>query len=130
MNILGFGMLLLSNNNEKRDNHLRSDEMFDIAKYSKITFASHTIEKSATGYVAKGQLTMMGITKDVELPFQYFGKQDTPWGFPSAAFSGELVINKNDYGLTYGGSMLGEDVTIEFAIEMNPPAPVEEAAAE
>ena len=120
----------VNTNNEKRDNHLRSDEMFDIAKYSKITFASHTIEKSTTGYVAKGQLTMMGVTKDVELPFQYFGKQDTPWGFPSAAFSGELVINKNDYGLTYGGSMLGEDVTIEFAIEMNPPAPAEEAAAE
>jgi polyisoprenoid-binding protein YceI len=120
----------INTNNQKRDDHLRSDEMFDVAKYPTINFKSEMIEKTATGYVAKGQLTIMGVTKAVELPFEYFGKQDTPWGFPSAAFSGELVINKNDYGLTYGGSMLGEEVTIEFAIEMNPPAPAEETAAE
>jgi polyisoprenoid-binding protein YceI len=120
----------VNTNNQKRDDHLRGDEMFHVAKYPTINFKSGMIEKTATGYVAKGVLTMMGVSKEVKLPFEYFGKQDTPWGFPSAAFSGELVINKNDYGLTYGGSMLGEDVTIEFAIEMNPPAPAEETAAE
>ena len=62
----------------------------------------------------------MGITKAVDMPFNYYGKQDTPWGFPSAAFDGIITINKNDYGLTYGGSMLGEEVSIDFAIEMNP----------
>ncbi|MGB0881500.1 MAG: sodium-translocating pyrophosphatase [Vicingaceae bacterium] len=118
----------VNTNNEKRDKHLRSDEMFDVEKYPTITFISNDISKVETRYVAKGQLTMMGVTKEVELPFEYFGKQDTPWGFPSAAFAGELVINKNDYGLTYGGKMLGEEVTIEFAIEMNPPMPAEESA--
>ncbi|MDG1476464.1 MAG: sodium/proton-translocating pyrophosphatase, partial [Vicingaceae bacterium] len=118
----------VNTNNEKRDDHLRSEEMLNTEKHPMITFLSNSIEKSSTGYIAKGQLTMMGVTKEVELPFEYFGKQDTPWGFPSAAFAGELTINKNDYGLTYGGAMLGEEVTIEFAIEMNPPAPTEEVA--
>ena len=71
----------------------------------------------------------MGTTKEVELPFNYFGKQDTPWGFPSAAFAGAIIINKNDYGLTQGGTMLGEDVRIEFSVELNP-RPSEESEEE
>jgi K(+)-stimulated pyrophosphate-energized sodium pump len=110
----------INTNNEKRDKHLRSDEMFDVAKYPTITFTSNNIEKTEDGYLAKGQLTMMGVTKDVELPFNYFGKQDTPWGFPSAAFAGGIIINKNDFGLTYGGAVLGEEVKIEFSVELNP----------
>ncbi len=115
--------------NEKRDEHLKSDEMFNVEKYPTITFTSNNIEKTEDGYVAKGQLTLLETTKDVELPFNYFGKQDTPWGFPSAAFAGAIIINKNDYGLTYGGTMLGEEVRIEFSIELNP-KPTEEDSAE
>ena len=121
----------VNTNNEKRDNHLKGEEMFNTAEYPTITFTSNNIEKVEEGYVAKGQLTMMGVTKDVELPFNYFGKQDTPWGFPSAAVAGAIIINKNDYGLTYGGAMLGEDVKIDFSIELNPkPQPTEEEATE
>jgi len=116
----------VNTNNEKRDNHLKGEEMFNSAQYPTITFVSNNIEQTKEGYLAKGKITMMGITKDVELPFNYFGKQDTPWGFPSAAFAGAIIINKNDFGLTYGGAMLGEDVKIDFSIELNP-KPTEES---
>lgn len=119
----------VNTNNEKRDNHLKGEEMFNTSQYPKIIFSSNNIEKVEDGYVAKGQLTMMGVTKDVELPFSYFGKQDTPWGFPSAAVAGAIIINKNDFGLTYGGAMLGEDVKIDFSIELNP-KPTEEEVVE
>ncbi|NQX97222.1 MAG: sodium/proton-translocating pyrophosphatase, partial [Flavobacteriales bacterium] len=120
----------INTGNQDRDDHLKSDEMFNAEQYPTITFKSEDITKTASGYLAKGQLTVMAVTKDVELPFEYFGKQDTPWGFPSAAFAGEITINKNDYGLTYGGSMLGEDVKIDFAIVLNPPYAAEEATVD
>jgi len=106
--------------NEKRDNHLKGEEMFNLAKYPTITFVANQVIKTVDGYLAKGKLTIMETTKDVEIPFNYFGKQDTPWGFPSAAFAGGIIINKNDFGLTYGGGILGEDVKMEFAVELNP----------
>ncbi len=106
--------------NEKRDKHLKGDEMFDVKKYSTIKFISSDVTKTNEGYVAKGNLTMMGVTKAVEFPFNYFGKQDTPWGFPSAAFAGNIILNKNDFGLTYGGGILGEEVKVDFSIELNP----------
>jgi len=106
--------------NEKRDKHLRSDEMFDAEKHPTIKFVSNNVVKTEEGYVANGKLTMRGVTKDASFNFVYLGKQDTPWGFPSAAFSGTLTVNKNDFGLTYGGSILGEDVTVEYSFELNP----------
>ncbi len=115
--------------NEKRDNHLRSDEMFNVEKFPTITFSSSNISKTEDGYLAKGDLTMMGVTKAVEFPFNYFGKQDTPWGFPSAAFAGSIIVNKNDFGLTYGGGILGEEVNVDFSIELNPKMEEEEEQA-
>ncbi len=115
--------------NEKRDNHLRSDEMFNVEKFPTITFSSSNISKTEDGYLAKGDLTMMGVTKAVEFPFNYFGKQDTPWGFPSAAFAGSIIVNKNDFGLTYGGGILGEEVKVDFSIELNPKMEEEEEQA-
>ncbi len=106
--------------NQKRDKHLRSDEMFDVAKYPSITFVSDNIIIEDDHYVANGKLTMLNVTKDVAFTFNYLGQQETPWGFPSAAFNGKMVINKNDYGLTYGGGILGEEVTVEFSFELNP----------
>ena len=106
--------------NAKRDKHLKGDEMFDVNKYSTIKFISTDVIKTNEGYLAKGNLTMMGVTKAVEFPFNYFGKQDTPWGFPSAAFAGNIIINKNDFGLTYGGGILGDEVKVDFSIELNP----------
>ena len=116
--------------NEKRDKHLKSDEMFDSEKYPNITFKSNNIVKTKDGYIAKGNLTIMAVTKEVEIPFTYFGKQDTPWGFPSAAFAGGIIINKNEFGLTYGGGILGEDVKIEFSTELNPKPSEEEEEEE
>ncbi len=110
----------INTNDDKRDGHLRSEEMFNTAQFPSITFVSTNIEQTDEGYLAKGDLTMMGVTKSIEMPFTYLGQQDTPWGFPSAAVNGSLTINKNDYGLTYGGAMLGEEVTIEFSVELNP----------
>lgn len=106
--------------NEKRDKHLKSDEFFDIEKYPTLKFVSNDVVKTDDGYAANGKLTIRDITKDVTFNFVYLGQQDTPWGFPSAAFKGSLTINKNDYGLTYGVGILGEKVTVEFSFELNP----------
>jgi len=106
--------------NQKRDKHLRSDEMFDVAKYPEIVFLANNISQEQGYYIANGKLTMMGVTKDVAFKFSYLGQQETSWGFPSAAFSGKLTVNKNDFGLTYGGGILGEEVTVDFSFELNP----------
>jgi K(+)-stimulated pyrophosphate-energized sodium pump len=116
--------------NKKRDDHLKGEDFFNVEKYPVITFKSNEIVKTENGYIAKGKLTMLGVTKDVELPFVYLGTAETPWGTKAAAIEGELTINRNDFGLSYGPGVLGEDVTLDFSAELNPKVSEEENTTE
>jgi K(+)-stimulated pyrophosphate-energized sodium pump len=111
----------INTNDGERDEHLKSDEMFNVAKYPTITFESSKINKTEEGYIATGNLTMMGVTKEIELPFTYLGKGKTPRDEDFAAIEGSITINRFDYGLDYAKGILGEDVSLDFSIEMNPP---------
>jgi len=110
----------INTSNEDRDSHLRTDEYFDTAKFPTMTFVSKSFNKTSDGMVVTGDLTIKDVTKEVELPLTYLGKQDTPWGFPSAAFEGEITINRADYGVGEKGGLLGDDVTVDFSLELNP----------
>jgi len=110
---------------EKRDNHLRSPDFFDTEKYPTITFKSDSLQKTDEGYLAIGKLTVKDVSQDVELVFRYLGYQvlgeeDEQWTV--AAFEGELLINRSDFGIgEYKiGSVVGNEVSIEFSIEANP----------
>lgn len=55
--------------NQGRDKHLRSADFFDVEKFPEMTFKSKRIEKRGTGYVAVGDLTIRGVTKEALMPF-------------------------------------------------------------
>ena len=110
----------INTSNEKRDKHLRTDEYFDVAKFPTMTFVSKSFNKTSDGMVVTGDLTIKDVTKEVELPLTYLGKQDTPWGFPSAAFEGEITVSRSEFGVGEKGGLLGDDVTVDFSIEINP----------
>jgi polyisoprenoid-binding protein YceI len=119
----------IDTDNDDRDNHLRSSDFFDVEKNPTITFVSTKIEESDGGYLLHGDLTMAGVTKPVTIPFQFLGVGPDPWGKTRAGFSGELTVNRKDFGIVWnkaldqGGVMLGDDVQIDLEIEV-----VEEAS--
>jgi len=110
--------------NEKRDNHLRSDEFFDAAKHTHITFKSDKIVKKGDQWVATGNLSIHGVSKPVEIPFSINGPIQNPWGQTVMGFDiAPIVIDRTDYGLNWntaleaGGVVVGDDVTIDLQIE-------------
>lgn len=90
--------------NEKRDDHLRNEDFFEVETYASICFTSTNIVKTETGYTAKGNLTMHGVTLAVEIPLSVDGKTVT----------GSLTVNRYDYkvGEGYGTFMIGDEVAI------------------
>ncbi len=107
----------VNTSNDMRDEHIQDTAYFFTAKYPTVTYVANTVEKTAEGYVAKGQLTLRGVTKNVDLPFSYRGEGDTQDGGKFAAFDGALKINRQDFGFSGGGAALGDEISIEFAIE-------------
>ncbi len=110
----------INTSNENRDSHLRSDEYFDTAKFPTMTFVSKSFNNTGSGMIVTGDLTIKDITKEIEFPLIYLGKQDTGRGYPSAAFEGEITIKRTEFGVGKEGVSLGDEVTIEFSLELNP----------
>lgn len=113
----------------KRDNHLRSPEFFDAAKFPKMTFTSTKIEKGAAANALKvsGNLTLHGVTKPVVLDVQLSDEWQDPkeWGGRThRGVKATTKINRQDYGVNWqtkldkGGVVAGDEVTILINAEL------------
>ena len=88
--------------NDDRDDHLRSPDFFDTEKFPVMTFASSAVEMvSATEGKLRGDLTMHGVTRTVELDLEFNGAVTDPWGNDKIGFSAYGEIDRKDWGLTF-----------------------------
>jgi polyisoprenoid-binding protein YceI len=115
----------ISTDNEQRDNHLKSDDFFNAAKYPKITFKGTSFYKvSGNNYKLKGYFTMRDVTKPIVLDVVYKGTIKDPWGNERAGFKITGKVNRFDYGLKWnnlvetGGAVVGKEVTMTCNIEL------------
>jgi polyisoprenoid-binding protein YceI len=108
--------------NTQRDNHLRSPDFFAADSFPTITFKSRQVTKQGNQLRILGDLTMHGVTRPVVLTGEYAGAFKDPWGKGRTAFTASTTINRQDFGVAYNkavetGTMLGDDVTIDIALE-------------
>lgn len=95
----------INTDNEKRDEHLRAEDFFDTAAHPNICFTSSSITKTKGAYIARGQLTLKGIRKNVDLLFTYDNQQ----------FKGTLEVDRLDYNIgPSGGFMVGKTAELEI----------------
>jgi polyisoprenoid-binding protein YceI len=118
----------ISTGNEKRDDHLRSPDFFDVQNHPLITFKSMKVNKAGKNYRVSGDLTMRGVTKPVTLEVEFFGVREIPSGDGKsemrAGLSAKTVLNRHDFGVNWdapageGASMAGEEVEVTINIEL------------
>jgi polyisoprenoid-binding protein YceI len=113
----------------KRDDHLRTADFFEVAKYPQMTFRSTRVErKDKDAYVLHGDLTIKGVTKAVAIPFTITGAIKDPWGNTRFGIDGNTTIDRRDYGITWGKALeaggvdVGHEVKISLALEAMKPA--------
>ena len=105
----------------ERDKDLRSAGFFDVAKYPEIKFVSSRIEKSGSGFIAHGMLTMHGVSKEITLPFRQTGKRDVPdKNAIVLGFAADTHLDRTDYGISWKHSIdplfVGNDVTVAIRL--------------
>lgn len=103
--------------NEKRDEHLRAPDFFDAAKFPTITFKSEKVEVKGGKNVMVGTLTMHGVAKKVEIPFELSGPVVDPWKQTRVGLEGAFTLNRQDYGVAGGVPAVGDEVKIEISTE-------------
>ena len=110
-------------NNEQRDEHLRTADFFDVGQFPTITFKSKSLTGANGSYTLVGDLMLHGVTKEVSFPVQISGPVASPMGGDAIGLSGQLTVNRQDYGIKWnkdmdkGGVMLGNDVTVSIELE-------------
>jgi polyisoprenoid-binding protein YceI len=115
----------ISTNNEQRDTHLKSDDFFAAATHPKLSFVSTSFtHKSGSEYVLKGDLTIKGNTKPVELAVDFGGRMTDFYGQDKAGFEITGKINRSEFGLTWsavteaGGVVVSDEIKLNLAVQM------------
>jgi len=110
---------------DRRDNHLKSADFFDVTNTPKITFTSTKIVKTKDGYDLTGDLTIRGVTKPVTLQAQISDDTDMgPMMGVRRGFSLRGSINRFDYNVgwsmkTPGGTLIvGENIALNIDGEL------------
>ncbi len=113
----------ISTRDENRDGHLKSADFFDVETFPAWTFTSTSIEARGDDHVVVGDLTIHGVTRQVELETEFNGAATDPFGNSRLGFSAKTEISRKDFGLTWnaaletGGVLVGDKVKISLEVE-------------
>ncbi len=103
----------------QRDEHLRSPDFFDVENHPELGFHSKAVEQlDEEAYRIVGDLTIRGVTHEIELHAVTHGVERDPWGKTRIGLEVAGEINREDFGLTWnqvlesGGVLVGKKVKI------------------
>ena len=110
----------------KRDDHLRSEDFFDVAKYPTITFVSKkVIQVDQNRLQVIGDLTIRGVTKEITVDVEGPTPEvKDPGGNIRRGATGSSKINRKDFGMVWhkvldnGGLVVGDEVNISVEVEL------------
>lgn len=107
---------------KKRDDHLKSPDFFDAAKYPNMKFESSEISGTPDSFKLIGQLTIKGVTKKISFDSHYLGSVKDGYGNQKVAFTAKTKISRKEFGLTWNnvveaGPVVGDEITITLKIQ-------------
>jgi polyisoprenoid-binding protein YceI len=116
----------ITTGDEGRDAHLRSADFFDTdgGGSPAMTFVSTGVKDDDGDHVLFGDLTVKGVTRQVEFALDFEGVTADPWGGTRAAFTAETTIRRSDFGLEWnvaletGGVLVGDTVKVQLDIQV------------
>jgi polyisoprenoid-binding protein YceI len=116
----------ISTGDEKRDEHLKGADFFDVVNHKQITFLGSTMisPKGNDEYELWGEMTIKGITQNLKLDAVFGGIITDSMGNEKAGFALTGKINRADFGLVWnatmetGGFMVSDEVHLTCEIEL------------
>ncbi|MEH0582225.1 MULTISPECIES: YceI family protein [Streptomyces] len=110
--------------NGMRDGHLRSADFLNVEDFPQIIYRS--VGLSAVGqdrWSVHGELTLRGISRQVDLDLAYLGTGPDPWGGTRASFKATAELKRDDFAMSYnqvvtaGIAAIGTTLRVELDIQ-------------
>jgi len=109
----------LDTGNDKRDQHLKSPDFFNVKQFPEISFRSTRVQATGHRYVMTGKVSLHGRTKNITLPVEFVGAGKGPQGKQRAGVHAMFSIQRSDFGMTWGidKGIVGDTVHLMVAVE-------------
>ena len=108
----------VDSNHAERDKHLRGDDFLNVGKFPQAKFVSTSFTQGKDGKgTLKGNLTLRGITKPVEIAVQSIGEGKDPWGGYRTGFEGTTKFAMADFGILKELGPKSKDVEMILSLE-------------
>ena len=89
--------------------HLKGADFLNVKKHPKARFVSTSLQRSEGVCTVTGNLTFLGVTKTVSFPATLTGGE-------VIRLHGEVVLNRHDFGMTYGKGKIHDNVAVRFDV--------------
>lgn len=111
-------MASLDSNHAERDKHLRGDDFFAVSEYPKASFKSTGIRAmEGDTFILTGDLTLHGVTREIEISAEKIGEGADPWGGYRAGFLGTTTLALKDFGIDYDLGPASATAEVTLSIE-------------
>lgn len=114
----------ITTGDDKRDQHLRSEDFFQVDTHPDLTFRADSVKESSdASFVLVGDLKMRGVSERVEIKGEFLGTATDPWGKSRVGFEGSTKVNRKNFGLNWnqaletGGFLVGDNVEIVLEVQ-------------
>lgn len=101
----------INTDNKRRDEHLKKDDFFDVAKFPTIGIKTSSIQAKGNNlYFAKAVLTMHGVSKNIQFDFTATPVQG---GYH---FKAEFNVDRKEYGVGGNSMTMGDNVKVSLDV--------------
>ncbi|CAE7211578.1 unnamed protein product [Symbiodinium sp. CCMP2456] len=112
----------LNTMNEKRDEHLKGADFFNVKQFPQITFESTAVAPAASAdgktlYNVTGKMTMHGVEKEVTLPIELLGEGETPFKDYRAGFMCQTTLKRSDFDMDFMVGPIGDSIGVTVSFE-------------
>jgi polyisoprenoid-binding protein YceI len=107
----------LDSNDQKRDQHLRSADFFNVRQFPAIQFRSTGVRQGENGVQLSGDFTMHGVTRQITIPLRVLGTGKGPTGDNRIGFLSQFSLKRSDFGMNNMVGPIGDEVSVIVSFE-------------
>lgn len=111
-------MASISTGNERRDEHLRSNDFLDVTNFPTMDFTSTLGHFDGEDLTMDGELTIRGVTRPITLDVELGGFGTDSKGSPRMGFTATGTLNRQDFGITWNSSLDGGGVALSDKVQL------------
>jgi polyisoprenoid-binding protein YceI len=108
----------LSTGSPDRDAHLSSPDFFDAERHPELRFESTRIERDGDEVVVRGDLTLRGTTRPVELRGELVGPVVDAFGTPRVGLELSGKVDRTEYGISWNAPLPGGDLLLSNTVKI------------